>query len=171
MIRLSKLGHVLLRVADLERSKRFYVDVLGFQVAEENPGDTFLTLGENGHTLDLVQHPNPESAPRPSREQIGLNHIAFQVESYDGLRAAYEGLQRHGVEIQSAVDHVSQRSLYFSDPDGNRLEIYYERPDARALFAAGRGDEDEPLPLSRPGEPLPAWLLEPWPPSAVAATA
>jgi len=79
-------------------------------------------------------------------------------------------LQAQGVEIASATDHVSQRSLYFSDPDGNRLEIYYELPNARALFAAGRGDLDEALPLSRPGEPLPAWLLEDWPAQAVAAT-
>jgi catechol 2,3-dioxygenase len=170
MIRLAKLGHVLLRVGDLERSKRFYIDVLGFQVAEENPEDTFLTLGGDGHTLDLVQHPHPETAPRPNREQIGLNHIAFQVESYAALRAAYEGLLEHGVEIASATDHVSQRSLYFSDPDGNRLEIYYELPNARALFAAGRGDLDEALPLSRPGEPVPAWLLEGWPAQALAGT-
>jgi catechol 2,3-dioxygenase len=168
-MQLKKLGHVLLRVADLEKSRRFYMDVLGFQAAEENPGDTFLTLGEDGHTLDLVQHPHPESAPRPSRDQVGLNHIAFQVDSYAALRAAYEGLQDHGVDIAAATDHVSQRSIYFSDPDGNRLEIYYERPDARALFAAGRGDEDEALPLSRPGEPLPAWLLEQWPPVSVPA--
>jgi catechol 2,3-dioxygenase len=170
MIRLKQLGHVLLRVADLERSKRFYVDVLGFQVSEANPGDAFLTLGNDFHTLDLVQHANPAAAPRPQRDQIGLSHIAFQVDGYEALRAAYLTLQEQGVAIDSASDHVSQRSVYFADPDGNRLEIYYEIPNARTIFAAGRDDRDEELPLSQPGEPPPAWLLEDWPQQRVAAT-
>ncbi len=169
MMRLRKLGHVLLRVADLERSKRFYLDVLGFQVAEANPGDAFLTLGSDFHSVDLVQHAHPAAAPRPHHDQIGLSHIAFQVDSYAALREAYLTLQAHGVTIDSASDHVSQRSLYFADPDGNRLEIYYEIPDARARFADGRDDRDEALTLSRPGELVPAWLLEDWPPQRVAA--
>lgn len=163
MLRLQKLGHVLLRVADKERSKRFYTEVLGFRVAEEEAGGVFLTLGDGFHTLDLTQHPSPENAPRPTNTQIGLAHIAFQVASYEALREAYKALQAHGVEIAAATDHVSQRSIYFADPDGNRLEIYYEIPNALTIFAAGRDDKDEPLPLSRPGEPLPAWLLEDWP--------
>ena len=64
MIRLKKLGHIQLRVADLERSKAFYRDVLGFRVAEQDPkhGDLFMTLGEDFHTLDMAQHENPETA-------------------------------------------------------------------------------------------------------------
>jgi hypothetical protein len=59
---------------------------------------------------------------------------------------------------------VSQRSIYFSDPDGNRLEIYYEIPDALERYKdVGRGDEDVPLPVTKPGEPLPSWLDEDWP--------
>ena len=69
MIRLKKLGHIQLRVADLERSKAFYRDVLGFRVAEQDPkhGDLFMTLGEDFHTLDMAQHENPESARGPAR--------------------------------------------------------------------------------------------------------
>ena len=79
------------------------------------------------------------------------------------MRDAYAHLLDSGVEIQRAVDHVCQRSIYFTDPDGNGLEIYYEMPNALALFPNGRGDEDERLPLSRAGETLPAWLQEEWP--------
>jgi catechol 2,3-dioxygenase len=171
MIRLTGIGHVLLRVADEEASKRFYRDVLGFRIAEEDPehGGVFMTLGENFHTLDLGQHPSPNDAPRPQRGQIGLAHIAFQVGSYAALREAYAHLLENGVEIMRATNHVNQRSIYFADPDGNVLEIYYEMPHALELFADGRGDEDETLPVSGPGDPLPAWLLEDWPGSEMKA--
>jgi catechol 2,3-dioxygenase-like lactoylglutathione lyase family enzyme len=165
MISLAGIGHVLLRVADEEASKRFYRDVLGFRVAEQDPehGGVFMTLGDGFHTIDIVQHPAAHDATRPERGQLGLVHIAFKVASYAALRDAYAHLQQHGVEIQRALDHVCQRSLYFADPDGNGLEIYYEMPNALALFPNGRGDEDERLPLSAPAAPLPSWLTEEWP--------
>ena len=165
MIKLSGIGHVNLRVADQEASKRFYRDVLGFRIAEEDPdhGGVFMTLGENFHTLDIGQHPSPDDAPRPQRGQIGLAHIAFQVASYAALRDAYAHLVENDVPILRAVNHVNQRSFYFADPDGTVLEIYYEMPYALELFSNGRSDEDEALPVSGPGDPLPQWLLEDWP--------
>src|SRR5213595_1751099 len=86
MIRLKKLGHIQLRVADLERSKAFYRDVLGFRVAEQDAkhGDLFMTLGEDFHTLDMAQHESPEIARGPGRP-LGVAHIAFQVASYEAL--------------------------------------------------------------------------------------
>jgi len=171
MIKLAGIGHVLLRVADEEASKRFYRDVLGFRVAEQDPehGGVFMTLGDGFHTLDITQHPAPGEARRPERGGLGLIHIAFKVASYAALREAYAHLLANGVEIQRAVDHVCQRSVYFTDPDGNGLEIYYEMPNALSLFPNGRGDEDERLPLSGKDEPLPAWLTEDWPGTAAYA--
>ena len=165
MIKLAGIGHVLLRVTDEEASKRFYSDVLGFRVAEQDPehGGVFMTLGDGFHTIDITQHPAPADAARQEKGGLGLVHIAFKVASYGALRDAYTHLLERGVEIQRAVDHVCQRSVYFTDPDGNGLEIYYEMPNALALFPNGRGDEDERLPLSAKGEPLPAWLGEDWP--------
>src|SRR5437588_608502 len=140
MIKLSGIGHVNLRVADQEVSKRFYRDVLGFRIAEEDPqhGGVFMTLGGNFHTLDLGQHPAPAEAQRPTRGQIGVAHIAFEVHSYAALRDAYDHLVANGVAIQRAANHVNQRSFYFADPDGNTLEIYYELPHALDLFPNGR---------------------------------
>ncbi len=171
MINLSGIGHVLLRVVDEEASKRFYRDALGFRIAEQDPehGGVFMTLGDGFHTIDITQHPAPKEAAAPQRGQLGLVHIAFKVGSYAALREAYTHLLQSGVEIQRATDHVCQRSLYFSDPDGNGLEIYYEMPNALTLFPNGRGDEDEALPLSRAADPLPKWLAEERPGAAAMA--
>jgi catechol-2,3-dioxygenase len=88
------------------------------------------------------------------RDRLGLVHIAFKVKSYTALEEAYNTLQAHGVVVHRMIDHVSQRSIYFSDPDGNGLEIYYEYPTARELFLQGRGDQDRPFTFA---EPLPEW--------------
>lgn len=118
MINLAGIGHVLLRVADEEASKRFYRDVLGFRVAEQDPehGGVFMTLGDGFHTIDITQHPEPQAVRRPERGELGLVHIAFKVASYAALREAYAHLLQQAVAIQGAIDHVCQRSLYFTDP-------------------------------------------------------
>jgi catechol 2,3-dioxygenase len=151
MIQLKRLGHVLFRVGDIERSKAFYTTLLGFQIVEEDPqhGGVFMTLGEHGHTLDLFQVDDPETAQQPVRNRLGVHHVAFQVDSPEALKDAYFTLQDYGVEGLRTVDHVSQQSIYFNDPDGNVLEIYYELPNAPELFRQGRGDRDEPLVMTR----------------------
>ncbi len=167
-MRLKRVGHVALMASDEDRSRTFYRDVLGFDISERDPdhGGTFMTLGENFHTIDVFQNPDPGNAQQPQRGQVGLFHIAFEVGSYADLRDAYCALLDHDVEISHCTDHVSQRSIYFSDPDGNRLEIYYEMPGALERFTDDnpRGDEDFALEVTKPGEPLPAWLEEDWPP-------
>jgi catechol 2,3-dioxygenase len=151
MIRIKEIGHVLLRVLDLERSRKFYSEVLGFRVLEEDPehGGTFMALEGQSHAIDLFQVKDPGAAARQTPGVRGLGHIAFRVESEGALKEAYTALQAHGVEITRVIDHVSQKSVYFDDPDGNTLEIYYELPDALEMFARGRHDRDVPLALDR----------------------
>jgi catechol-2,3-dioxygenase len=151
MIRLKEIGHVLLRVLDLERSKKFYSEVLGFHVLEEDPehGGTFMALPGQSHAIDLFQAKDVEAAERVTPGVRGLGHIAFRVESEEALREAYATLREHGVEITRTIDHVSQKSVYFLDPDGNTLEIYHELPDALAIFARGREDRDVSISLDR----------------------
>ena len=156
MIKLQRLGHVLISVRDLERSKDFYTRILGFKVLEQDPehGGLFLSIGGLGNTLDLFQCTNPNAvassdADLGGRNGLGLGHMAFAVDSEDDLRDAYFALQSAGVAILRAIDHVSQKSIYFHDPDRNLLEIVWERPDALERFARGRADEDKPLTFSR----------------------
>jgi catechol-2,3-dioxygenase len=147
---LGGIGHVLLRVADLERAKTFYTDVLGFEVMEQDPehGGLFMAIAGQAHTLDLFPAADPHAAPRAPGAP-GLGHVAFRVGTSAALRDAYFELQAHGVTIVRTVDHVSQHSIYFHDPDGNMLEIYYEVPNARELFQQGRVDRDAPLVFER----------------------
>jgi len=156
MIKLQRLGHVLISVRDLEQSKDFYTRILGFKVLEQDPehGGLFLAIGGLGNTLDLFQCTNPDAvaasdAELAGRNGLGVRHMAFAVESEDDLRDAYFALETAGVAIVRAIDHVSQKSIYFHDPDRNLLEIVWERPDALEIFAKGRGDEDKPLTFSR----------------------
>ena len=156
MIKLQRLGHVLISVRDLEQSKDFYTRILGFKVLEQDPehGGLFLAIGGLGNTLDLFQCTNPDAvassdADLGGRSGLGVRHMAFAVETEDDLRDAYFALQATGVAILRAIDHVSQKSIYFHDPDRNLLEIAWERPDALEIFANGRGDEDKPLTFSR----------------------
>ena len=149
MIRLKEIGHVLLRVLDLERSKKFYADVLGFRVLEEDPehGGIFMALAGQSHSIDLFPVTDPEVARRQTPGVRGLGHVAFRVESEAALKEAYATLREQGVEITRSINHVSQKSVYFQDPDGNTLKIYYELPNALQIFARGRDDRDVALGL------------------------
>jgi len=149
MIKLQRIGHILLNVRDVEKSKAFYMKILGFELLEQDPehGGVFLSLGEHGNTLDLFPCSNPDEQPQSKavpgdRTGLGVKHTAFAVATEDELKRAYFSLQDSGVPIHRAVDHGSQKSIYFHDPDNNLLEIVWERPDTREIFARGRHDGD-----------------------------
>ena len=157
MIKLQRIGHILFTVRDLERSKAFYTQVLGFKVLEQDPkhGGIFLALGDYGNTLDLFPSTDPDAHPQPraalgKRAGLGVKHTAFAVETEEDLKNAYFALKDTGVEIHNALDHTSQKSVYFYDPDGNLLEIVWERPNTQEIFAQGRSDTDIPLQFERP---------------------
>src|SRR5688572_28072400 len=96
MIKLQRIGHILFSVRDLERSKAFYMKVLGFKLLEQDPdhGGVFLALGDYGNTLDLFQSTNPDAYPQPKaalgmRDGLGVKHTAFAVATEEELRQAY----------------------------------------------------------------------------------
>ena len=123
MIQARKLGHVVLKVRDAQASKAFYTRVLGLQVAHEDRqrGAVFLSFGTEHHDLALFQLATGET---PASEQPGLHHTAWQVESFEALQAAHRELGRLGIAVESTVEHNVTRSVYFHDPDGNRVELY-----------------------------------------------
>ena len=151
MIKIERLGHVLLKTEDIEASVSFYCGMLGFELVEyQSDGHdkmAFLSLGKKGHDIDLIQVPKGDLA---DSESSRVHHIAFQVGSYDALRDAYFSLSDTGIEIIRSMDHVSQKSIYFKDPDGNIIELYHELENSIDLFRNGRGDNDAPLSFVRP---------------------
>jgi catechol 2,3-dioxygenase len=123
MIQARRLGHVVLKVRDAARSREFYVRTLGLKVAHEDleRGTVFLSFGKEHHDLALFQLASGEA---PEATQPGLHHMAWQLGSFDELRAAHAELKAIGVPIESTVEHNVTRSVYFPDPDGNRVELY-----------------------------------------------
>jgi catechol 2,3-dioxygenase len=124
---LTKLGHVVLNCTDVERSARFYTEVLGFEISDVYPDDmvpggmVFMRFNEDHHGVALV------GSMKAASPNVELNHMAFEVATLDEVVAARNHLIRHGV----AIDFEGRRragvqiAVEFRDPDGHRLEIYW----------------------------------------------
>ena len=123
MIQAKKLGHLVLKVRDARASRDFYTRALGLKVAHENldHGAVFLSFGTQHHELALFQLATGEA---PDAKQPGLHHTAWQLGSFAELQAAYRELQELGIAVESTIEHNVSRSVYFRDPDGNRVELY-----------------------------------------------
>ncbi len=148
----TQLGPVTLRLADLERGARFYRDVLGLRPRGE--GDGWAEFGTPARTLVRLER---TAAPRPAATAPGLYHVALLLPD----RAALGAWLRHAVDagtpLQGAADHAVSEAIYLSDPEGNGLEVYRDRPrrewreaggevqmgtdplDARGLLASAAG--------------------------------
>ena len=122
------LGHANLYVRDVERSEKFYVDILGLHVTERRPGRAvFMSADEEtSHELAVMQA-GPD-APGPEENQVGLNHIAWRMETFENLKEIHKRLKERRVEGLRTGDHGVSLGVYFRDPDGNGNEVYYELP-------------------------------------------
>ena len=124
------LQHVNVYVRNVERSKKWYEDLLGLHVYEYRPGwAAFLTADkEQSHEVALMQL--GEDAPLQSKGQVGLNHMAWRLESLDDLKEFYRKIKAEGQPIDRIVDHGISLGIYLRDPDGNGVEVFYEMPRA-----------------------------------------
>ena len=128
-----RLGHVNLYVRNAEQSRDWYARVLGLHTYHYRPGRAaFMSADlDMSHEVALMQV-GPDAAG-PMRGQVGLNHMAWMVDSLEDLAVAYQRLKVNDVRIDAIVDHGISLGIYFRDPDGNGLEVSYEQP--RALRA------------------------------------
>jgi catechol 2,3-dioxygenase len=141
-----RVGHVHLNVADLDRSLAFYRDALGLGVSADARAAglpmTFLAAGDYHHHVGLNAFD-----PR----QTGLYHAAFVYPDRAELVRALRRLLAHGVRVDHATDHGGSVALYLDDPDGNGIELYYDRPRSAWFDADGRpvlrADHFDPMEL------------------------
>jgi catechol 2,3-dioxygenase len=117
----AQIGHVHLHVADLDRALAFYRDVLGFQVRANLGRVGFLAAGDYHHHIGL----NTFSGGG------GLYHAAIRYPSRAALRTALQRVLAHGHEVSHGSDHGVNEAIYLADPDGNGLELYWDRPRAQ----------------------------------------
>ena len=122
MIGIERIGHIVLRVADVDTSVAFYRDVLGMETMRESPGAAFMSFGTLHHDIGLFKDKGDGT-----RGSLGMAHLALRLPGGDPeLRVAYDKLKAAGVELDHATDHGMTHSFYVHDPDGNTLEIYVD---------------------------------------------
>ncbi|MFO0858522.1 MAG: VOC family protein [Phycisphaerales bacterium] len=124
----TRIGHVHLKVADLERAINFYHGVLGFNVTQRlGTQAAFLSAGGYHHHIGLNTW---ESAggKSPARGTTGLYHVAILYPTRAALGDALRRLVNAGISLDGAADHGVSEALYLRDPDGNGVELYWDRP-------------------------------------------
>jgi catechol 2,3-dioxygenase len=120
------IGHVHLKVADLDRAIAFYEGVLGFEVTQRMAGAAFLSAGGYHHHIGLNTWESASGAPPPGT--TGLYHLAIRYPTRAALGDALRRLVEHRVSLDGASDHGVSEALYLRDPDGNGVELYWDRP-------------------------------------------
>ena len=130
-MQVRELGHVVLYVRDLDRSRHFYGEVLGFTpLPTDHPHFAAFSGSDHRthHELLLIEV-GPDAAALPLGRRVGMYHIGLKVgETDDELREVVRDLEAAGVDVLGASDHTVSHSLYLADPDGNEIELYVDVP-------------------------------------------
>lgn len=129
MARISKVGHVVLGVRDPQASIKFYTEALGMEMVNflDEMQMAFFSFGERDHDIAVIKVPEDQPVGSP-----GFSHTALEIEGgEDQLKELYQRLKSHGANVEMTADHVMTKSVYFFDPDGNRLEIFSQELSQR----------------------------------------
>ena len=124
----TRIGHVHLKVADIQRSLKFYCDLLGFQITTMY-GDqaAFISAGGYHHHIGLNTWHSKGLPPAPTNS-VGLYHTAILYPTRKDLAIIFDRLRTANYPMTGASDHGVSEALYLNDPDGNGVELYWDRP-------------------------------------------
>jgi catechol 2,3-dioxygenase len=126
----TRIGHVHLKVADLDRALDFYCGILGFEIMQKYGAQAaFVSAGGYHHHIGLNTWESQGGKP-PSPGTTGLYHLAILYPTRADLADALKRLVVNGVQLDGASDHGVSEALYLRDPDGNGIELYWDRPKA-----------------------------------------
>ena len=124
MVKPMQLGHTNIRVSNLALSEKFYSQALGLEVVSRRENGVNLSAREHSHEL-AIGAMGPD-ALEPDATRVGTNHFAWEVGSFEDLRKMHQHLKDKGVEILRTRSNSFSTGIYFNDPDGNGIEVYYE---------------------------------------------
>lgn len=127
-IKVKKLGHVVYEVSDVDRSTRFWTEIMGFHVSDRNEnGMVFLHCAGDHHTIALVPSPGKKKPARDDQSHLQIHHWAMEVDSIETLLKAREFLTSRGIEMsyEGRRGPGGNPGIEFKDPDGYTVEIYY----------------------------------------------
>ena len=148
-MQVKELGHLVLYVRNLDRSRRFYRDLLGWKEIPVPPGEVgfpavAFTSGRTHHELLLIEV-GEDAQPVPQGRRVGMYHFGLKIGETDReLRDARDQLAAAGARLVGSADHGVTHSLYIEDPDGNEIELYIDvqpavwKDDPAAVFARPR---------------------------------
>jgi catechol 2,3-dioxygenase len=141
------IGHVHLKVADLDRALAFYHGVLGFEITQRYGSQAvFLSAGGYHHHIGLNTWQSKGGSP-PALGTTGLFHLAIRYPTRADLADALERLVQAGIRLDGASDHGVSEALYLRDPDGNGVELYWDRPQSEWPHDSEGNLKMETLPL------------------------
>ena len=141
----AKFAHFVLRCTNLQASKQWYSTVLGARVVFENPSIAFLTYDDEHHRLALAQF---GEVPQKPPHAAGLDHVAYTYDTLGDLLHNYERLKAADIKPVWCVNHGPTTSMYYADPDGNRVEMQIDNfPTVEELNGWFRSGEFEKNPI------------------------
>ena len=133
------LGHVVMRVRDIDRSLDFYTRVMGLTIMERSPSGTVFMSANTEKSHELAIRAIGMDAAGPDSSLVGQAHMAWQMETFEDLQELYLRLKENDARILRIGNHGISLGVYLLDPDDNEIEVYYELPKAQWEWPADKG--------------------------------